>query len=399
MSDPQALKHQTNSFFPEYKGNSIVNLISSVLNHFEVRSKYPNLTCLMPSDLENASNIILLVIDGLGYEYLRTYGHNSLLSKYLIGKVTSVFPCSTASAMPSFYTGLAPLNHAITGWFTYLKELGVVSTILPLTTRAFRNSITNETRTTAAIFQCQSIFDYIRAQTYFFLPEIIKDSEFSTFFGGKSIRVGYKNLRDLFSKFLSILKQDKNQKFILGYWTELDRVIHLEGTKSKATLQHFQEINLELGKFIEILETENLQETTRILITADHGLIDIPPDRTIQLKDHSQLQSTLALPLCGDYRAVFFYVRPSQVTKFEEYITNHLNHVGTLMKVEDLVDQGYFGLYDLHPRFFDRVGDYVFIMKENYAFMDNLLGEKVRVLVGNHGGLSKEELYVPLSII
>lgn len=399
MSDPQELKHRNISFFPEYTGNSIVNLTSSILNHFEVRSKYPNLICLPPSDLENTSTVILLVIDGLGYEYLQSYGKNSLLSKYLIGKVTSVFPSSTASAMPSFYTGLAPLNHAITGWFTYLKELGVVSTILPLTTRAFRNSITNGVRTTTAIFQCQSIFDYLKAQNYFLLPEIIKDSEFSTFFGGKGIRVGFKNLRDLFNKLLSILRQDKNQKFILGYWTGFDRIIHFEGTKSEATLQHFQNINLELGTFLEILETENLKKTTKILITADHGLIDIPPDRTIQLKDHSQLQSTLALPLCGDYRTVFFYVRPSQVTKFEEYIMNHLNHVGTLVKAENLVDQGYFGLYDPHPRFFDRVGDYVFIMKENYAFMDNLLGEDVRVLIGNHGGLSKEELYVPLSII
>ncbi|MFX0091886.1 MAG: alkaline phosphatase family protein [Candidatus Hodarchaeota archaeon] len=386
-----------NSISPEYKGNSIVNLMSNLLSHFGGQPKYPSLSCLHPSDLNNASNIVLIVVDGLGYNYLKTYGRHSLLHKHLRGKITSVFPSSTASAMTSFYTGLAPLNHAVPGWYTYLKELGVVSKILLLSSRAFKNSITSEKVSPHALFQCQSIFNILKAKSYFILPNGINDSQFSTFFGGKSTRLGYNDVQDFFDKLLYGLKLEKKQNFVFGYWPQLDYDSHLEGTKS--TVQDFQAFNTGLEKLLDSLESKNLQDTTKILITADHGLVDSPPERKVHLRDHPKLQSTLTLPLCGDHRAVFLYVRPSKVIDFEQYIKNHLNHAGTLMKTETLISRGYFGLYDPHPRFYDRIGDYAMIMKENYAFMDHLLGEDTKGLAAEHGGLNEDEMNVPLILI
>jgi hypothetical protein len=51
------------------------------------------------------------------------------------------------------------------------------------------------------------------------------------------------------------------------------------------------------------------------------------------------------------------------------------------------------------PRLFDRIGDYVLIMKENYIIKDFVLGETEKFHIGNHGGVSKEEMLVPLIVI
>jgi hypothetical protein len=65
----------------------------------------------------------------------------------------------------------------------------------------------------------------------------------------------------------------------------------------------------------------------------------------------------------------------------------------------DLIKKGYFGLFRPNSRLKDRIGDYVLIMKENYIFKDEMPGEEVNYYIGNHGGVSKEEMFVPLSII
>ena len=44
------------------------------------------------------------------------------------------------------------------------------------------------------------------------------------------------------------------------------------------------------------------------------------------------------------------------------------------------------------------IGDYVLIMKENYVLKDDLLNHKSHNHLGSHGGISKEELFVPLIV-
>jgi len=56
---------------------------------------------------------------------------------------------------------------------------------------------------------------------------------------------------------------------------------------------------------------------TTVIITADHGLIDIPSANVIFLEDHPELQDTLTLPLCGQSRTAYCYVHPAKAKKFE----------------------------------------------------------------------------------
>src|SRR4030042_3491423 len=99
---------------PDYTKDNIVNLASSVLKTFDFESPYPALNEL--SDLSNYTNVILLLIDGLGYEFLMKYGQDSLLKSHLKKKLTTVFPSTTASAVTTLETGVAPQQHGITGW-------------------------------------------------------------------------------------------------------------------------------------------------------------------------------------------------------------------------------------------------------------------------------------------
>ena len=56
-------------------------------------------------------------------------------------------------------------------------------------------------------------------------------------------------------------------------------------------------------------------------------------------------------------------------------------------------------MYEPNSQLFNRIGDYILIMKENYVFRDELISETRHELIGNHGALSDDELFVPLIII
>jgi predicted AlkP superfamily pyrophosphatase or phosphodiesterase len=385
---------------PDYNENSIVNLMSTILTHFEVDSPYPNLKIFQPNELTDDETIVLLIIDGLGYNFLDEHGRDSFLFENLRGKITSVFPTTTAAAMTTIYSGIAPQNHGVPAWFTYLREIGMVSVILPFKTRGFRNFDYEKNNIKPSdIFLFKSLFQHLRHDYYSILPKAIKGSAYSNYVMEGSTQIGYEDLDDFLKKILSTVhrKSEQKKKYILAYWTKFDAISHDEGIQSQSALDHFRELDKKLASFSSKLK--NKDTNIRLIITADHGLIDTTPEHTIWLKDHPKLNETLTIPVCGEPRAPFFYVRPSKVNDFENYIRTHLNHAGELIKGETLIKENYYGLYEPNKRLFDRTGDYILLMKDNYILRDQLIGEIRHELVGNHGGLSIDELYVPLIII
>lgn len=171
-----------------------------------------------------------------------------------------------------------------------------------------------------------------------------------------------------------------------------DFLCHKYGVKSKESLSHFGQIERNAASFLRSIEGTN----TSVIITADHGLIDVPWRKIIDISKHPKLKETLTLPLCGEPRAAYCYVHPLKVKQFEGYMRKHFTKKCTVHKSEDLIKNNYFGLFKPNKNLFDRVGDYVIIMKDNYAIRDRILGEKEEKHIGRHGGISKEEMYVPL---
>src|SRR3954470_12714379 len=96
---------------PDYTGAGLINLIASCATSRGGRVAHPCLEALPAAQLAGARNVVLVVIDGLGYHYLAGKGAGSALSGHLAGSMTSVFPSTTASAITTTFTGLAPAEH------------------------------------------------------------------------------------------------------------------------------------------------------------------------------------------------------------------------------------------------------------------------------------------------
>ena len=380
---------------PDYEKGSIVNLMSSLVEGLGSESPYNSLEIIDEKKLNQSENIILLVLDGIGYEYLKDKGKDTVLYENLKGKITSVFPSSTASAIPTFFTGLAPQQHAVTGWYTFLKELGVVTTILPFKPRFGDQPLERSGVDISSILSSRSIMDNIERETIDVTLKKLKDSAFNSFYAVGSQRMGYSSLKELFSRLKHLVTSGEKKRYIKAYWNGFDKVAHEEGVNSISASKEFLTVSLQLRDFVEDIKDTD----TTLIVTSDHGFIDSEKERSIRLEDHPKLQDCLTLPLCGDYRSVFCYVRPSKTDDFEEYWAENLSHICHLYKSEELIEENLFGLFEPDPRLYNRIGDYTLIMKDNYIFHDTLTSEDEHFEIGNHGGTSEKEMYVPLCII
>jgi len=378
---------------PDYKKRGIVNLMSSIEKGLGGKSRYNPLSMLKPSQVKKYDNIILMIIDGMGYEFLQKHGRKTILMKNLRGKMTSVFPSTTAAALPTFITGLAPQQHAITGWFMYLKELGIVILPIHFSTRAGRKPL-NHKIDTSKLYSQKTIFKRIKRKSYPLFPAEISHTLAMKITIKDTKITKYSKTSQLFSKIEKLAKQ-KHKKLIFAYWRTIDKMSHKYGTKSPKTKQQLKILDKKIKQLTKKIKGTN----TLIIATADHGLINTPKNKRILMNNHPKLKQALTLPLCGDVRAAQCYVHPSKAKEFEKYTKTKLKKYCTMHTRKELIKKNYFGLFKPNPKLFDRTGDYTLIMKDNYLIKDFVLGEKKHIHTGNHGGTSKQEMHVPLILI
>lgn len=94
----------------------------------------------------------------------------------------------------------------------------------------------------------------------------------------------------------------------------------------------------------------------------------------------------------------FCHVRPGKQAEFSERASEWLKGKADVLPGHVPLDEGWFGGGDLHPHIADRAGDFVLLMREDYTVKDWLPGEPRHLHIGNHGGLSADEMYVPLVV-
>ncbi|HMM54388.1 MAG TPA: alkaline phosphatase family protein [Candidatus Desulfobacillus sp.] len=381
---------------PDYAGGSIANLMRSLGDACGAAPAPPcpplRQNVFEPAD--TARHVVLLVIDGLGDNYLRAHGAGGALLRHRAGRLTSVFPSTTATAVTTFLTGLAPQQHALTGWHMYFSELDAILAVLPLRPRGGQALAGQAAALPARLFGHPSFFQRIGRPGVCVSPQAIADSPFNRYHAeGAEIRA-YRSLAEMFGQIIDALRMSARPAYVHAYYPELDALAHAHGIGSAQVAACFAELDAAFAAFLAELSGIG----ALVLACADHGFIDSPPERQIDLAQHPELQAMLARPLCGEHRAAYCYLRPGQSERFAECVREQLGGRAELRAGAALVAEGWFGSGAADPRLASRVGDAVLVMRENWTLFDWLEGERRHRMIGVHGGLSADEMLVPLVV-
>jgi predicted AlkP superfamily pyrophosphatase or phosphodiesterase len=200
--------------------------------------------------------------------------------------------------------------------------------------------------------------------------------------------VGARSLADRAEATFSAVKASRS--LVVFYISELDEIAHAKGVESHAWASKLEEVDACLEGL-----AKGLPKDTALLVTADHGVIDIPAHR------HVEFGSDLTIfegvdNIGGEPRCLQLYVRP----EFDSHDIaatwqQHLGDTAIVAVREDVVESGWLGTVD--AALVRRMGDvFVFAKKEVVFFDARDPTNKARMMVGHHGGISPVELRIPL---
>jgi hypothetical protein len=363
--------------YPDYSRNQCA-IASEVLKRFGINYGKSSLGLLSQKN----KKLSIVVVDGLGWNL---FSRLKLPSDVYALKTTSVFPSTTASSLASLSTGLTPGSHGIIGYRAFFKETGSIIKPLEFT---YASSHINE-----ALARISRLTDLVKFKTSFeilkkkrirsavLLPEQLVGSSYSNLiFSGVTQMIGYSNIWDALFLYSKLLDNPK-VRLVHLYLPYIDSLEHAYGEDGRPA---FDAAVYVLDKLIHIQKSRAKYAST--VITADHGHINL--GKRINLRSDKALMDKLELPPYGDGRAPLFRSRSDLTMQLSRYN----------LKV--------FGKKDAHTLLgqIDRevsknMPDFIGIPSDDSYYeydFNTLKGRKKALMKSNHGGLSEDEMEIPL---
>ena len=371
---------------PDYSGNGFVNLVASLVEAAGGAPRHPPLVSLPAREITAAANIVFLIVDGLGDNYLQAHGGGPL-AQHRRGAISAVFPSTTASAITTSFTGATPLEHGLTGWFTYFSAAACVGAPLPFQRRGEKASLGVAPE---RIFVEHSLFDTLAVRSIVVSYRPIIDSLYNRHHCGNAERRAYEDLAGFLDETVNAVKSGAQRKLVYAYWPQFDALAHRHGVASAEVGAHFAQLDAMFGELVARLRGTD----TLIVLTADHGFIDSPAEDSVELPP--ALAALLRFPLCGERRVAFCHVQEEKT--FLRRAREMLGERADVRPSRELADEGWFGAGRAHAHFAERIGDVALVMKGRGTVKDWVSGEPRHLHIGNHGGMSEEEMYIPLVV-
>lgn len=369
--------------------------MTSIIRARGGRSPHRDLACLPARDLRPFRKIIYLVVDGLGEAQLRDYlsrkGRSRFFLAYSRDVITSVFPATTASAVTTFATGASPAEHGIVGWHLNLPDLGLVSTILPCVTRT-GVPMAGEKFDLKRYLRLPTYMESAKGQRWLLSWGHIPTSRYSLAGPRWTRRLGYRTLGGMEKRIREFI-ESKGSGLAYVYWPYYDTLCHEHGSEHPAARRHLNALDRTLERLARRVRQ---QGDCVLLVTADHGMMDCSEERRVDLSRVPGFMNCMTTMPAGDARQMQCFVRPAAVERFRAIVRRQLGRACFCVDGKTLLDSGVLGPGRAHPALAGRVGDFMLLAKEGYAFGVTMPQADPDFNVANHGGMSATEMRVPL---
>ncbi len=361
---------------PAYGDRSLADVVPAVARALGVPGR--------PSGLElpEAPAYVVLLVDGLGGELLRRYDYVApYLSELRGGSGTAGVPSTTATSLTSLGTGLAPGQHGLVGYTARVPETGELLNHLqwdrdvdPL---QWQPNETEFSRLAAAGVHVTNV----------------NKSAFASSGLTRAAHRGasYVGADSLPAKIAGVVAASAHGPAITYvYDSDLDYKGHRYGVASVEWMQQLADID----DFCADLR-EALPSAVRLLVVADHGMVDSPLERRIDVDLDPALREGVTL-LGGEARFRHLYCRPGAVEDVLATWRDRLGDDATVLTRDEAVARGWFGPVDAEVT--NRLGDVMVACHDDVAVMSSTDFPYETKLVGMHGSLTQDEMRIPILV-
>lgn len=335
---------------------------------------------------------LFVLVDGLGLCLADRFPPKGFLESCERHELRSVFPSTTAVALTSLATGAWPAEHGLTGWFTYFPEYRRV--LAPL---LFRERGTNLAGPDLGL----AVEDMVAVRPLlgsFFrsaksvLPREITTGEYARWSRGGTPIAAYRSFAHARRLATRAIRRSTGPTYTYLYVLTVDKLSHSHGVRSERVAAEVRRVDTFLSRL-----RRSIPSNVRMIVTADHGLVDVPPERHFVFRDADAMARHLVAGQTGESGTPVFHCRPGEADAFVEAFTAHeASRWFTLVTPEELADRGFYGPLPLSSAMRERLGDFVGIAVEPSLLEYVPPGRQPVAHVGVHGGLRPGEMQVPL---
>ncbi|GAA2069837.1 alkaline phosphatase family protein [Microbacterium hatanonis] len=333
-----------------------------------------------------ARSVVICVVDGLGALNLSARkGHARFLASLTTKRdvARTVFPSTTAAALTSLLTGTPPGQHGIVGY-----RLRIPGTdLLPNQLKGWEtDGLDPETwQREEPLMQRESR----RGRPCFVVsrPEYV-----GTGFTEATLRgAEFVSAVDLAERaaIAADLAARHSGALVYLYAPDLDSVGHKLGWESESWSATLETVDAAARRLSEALPAD-----VGALVTADHGMVDVPRHRQLLLTADSPLVDGVA-GIGGEPRMLHLYTDAGRADEVHAEWLASESARSWVMTRDEAIDAGLFGPVAEAVR--ERIGDVVVAARSAVAYYDDRLTDKgPQKMVGQHGSLTAEERVVPL---
>lgn len=330
-----------------------------------------------------ARSVVLVVADGLGAIPLRAHsGHARTLVAAMSKKdvAGSVFPTTTAAALTSLLTGVPPGAHGMVGYRVLHPERGMLINQLTEWESAgveplrWQPSPTMFEQATASGHPAFAVGLAAHKRSGF-SRATLRGAEFCpAATPADRVALAWE------------LADAHDGALVYCYLPEADKAGHKHGIDSADWVEALEQID-------EALRLR-VPDGVGVLVTADHGMIDVPAHRQLIL-DADDGWHDGVLHIGGEPRMLHVYLQPdADHARILERWRSDLEGFADIVSRSEAIEAGLFGgLVTDAAR--SRIGDILAIARSNHALYDGEADQRGRSMIGQHGALTPDEWRVP----
>lgn len=339
-------------------------------------------------DLPSTSSAVVVLVDGLGASNLSARaGHARTLAGRMAKRdvIRTVFPSTTAAAIASFATGLMPGAHGLMGYrvpdrtndrvvnqLSGWDELMVPETWQPHPT-VFDRAVERGIRAVAV--------GGTRYATSGFTRAVLRGAEY---------RAGA-TVADRFAEALRIVREGPALVYV--YVSELDQIAHAHGWESDRWITALESLDAEVAGF-----ERRMPAGTGLLVTADHGMVDVPAHRHVFVDARPDLLDGVR-HVAGEPRCLGLVLEPGLDAAARDAVVDGWREAegsrAWVLSGDDAVAAGLYG--EVEPRNRDRIADVLIVARAGVAYYDRRDADRRgESMIGQHGSLTDEETRIPL---
>jgi len=365
-----------------YGKSTLAEVMPSVLAALGVPGE-PNLLSLPAT-----SRACVLLVDGLGYDQLAhvvasDFGPRvpvlaSLLRDARV--LSTACPATTATSLGSIGTGLPPGRHGLLGYQIAVPGAGWLLNQLRWDPRIDPASWQRETSVFERAAAAGVSVAHVSAPVFEGSGLTLAAFRGARYVGADGVNRAFATVAEL---------SGPGPRLVYSYVSQLDKTGHLFGVYSDEWLAALAKVD----RFAGLLRA-GLPAGTAMYVTADHGMVNVPPEVRVDADEQPELRAGVAL-LGGEARARYVYAVPGASGDVLDTWRDRLGEAYWVLSRAEAIEAGLFGP-EVLPDKVERIGDVVALSRGNGAIVATEAEPMESALIGMHGSITDAERRIPL---